>query len=131
MTRKNILSAICAGAVIGATIAAANGFVLINPPRKWFQGEGGAGNDLPVLFLVNQNGESSVADADNGVTAVRNALEEWEDELSGTNPFSTGTTSSNANGLDGSNVVSSNDPGRTDRNANAVTLVISYDTSQT
>ena len=130
MNRKNIISAVCAGAMLAATLAVANGFVLINPPRKWFQGEGGAGNDLPVLFLVNQDGESSVADADNGVTAVRDALEEWEDELSGTNLISTGTTSSNAIGLDGANVVSFNDPGRIVRNAIAVTIVSWYDNGQ-
>lgn len=129
MNRKTVLSTVCAASVLGAALAAAHGFVLINPPRKWFQGISGGANDLPVAFLVNSAGEESVGDADNGVTAVRNALEEWENEVS-SNLFATGTTPSNAIGLDGANIVSFNDPGKIVRNAIAVTIVGWYDDGQ-
>jgi hypothetical protein len=63
------------------------------------------------------------------VTACRNAIAEWNGEVSG-NLVSTSTTSSNAIGNDGQNVVSFNDPARIVRNAIAVTLVGFYDSCQ-
>ena len=120
------LGLLAAGAIFAST---ADGFVLLNPGRKWFQGISGGPNDLPVLYRVNSGGESSVADGDNGVTAVRNSLTRWNSEVQ-VNIFSTTTTSSNAIGNDGQNVVSFNDPGRIVRNAIAVTLVGFYNSGQ-
>ena len=131
MTRKTILSTMCAAAVLAAGLAAAHGFVLINPPRKWFQGLSGGPNDLPVAFLVNSGGEESVNDADHGVSAIQSAIQEWEGELSGTNLFNAGTTNSNAMSRDGVNVISFNDPAKIVRNAIAVTLVGWYNSGQT
>lgn len=106
------------------------GFALLNPARKWFQGIGGGPNDLPVQILVNSAGEESVNNGDHGVAACRNAIEDWEAEVS-VNLVTTGTTSSNAVGNDGVNVVSFNDPANIVRNAIAVTLVGFYTSSQT
>jgi len=121
-----LLGAIAAAAGLASTT---EGFVLLNPGRKWFQGINGGPNDLPVLYRVNSGGESSVGDADNGVTAVRNSLTRWNSEVQ-VNIFSTTTTSSNAIGNDGQNVVSFNDPGRIVRNSIAVTLVGYYNSGQ-
>jgi len=105
-------------------------FELISPGRKWFQGIGGGPDDLPVLFSVNSGGESSVSGAEgNSVTAVRSALQAWNAEIPGL--VTTGTTSSNAVGNDGQNVVSFEDPAKIVRNAIAVTLVGFYDSGQT
>src|SRR5688572_12258638 len=114
----------------GTFATSAFGFALIGPARKWFQGINGGPNDLPVMFLVNNAGEESVNDGDHGVAACRNAIEEWEAEVT-VNLLSTGTTSSNAVGNDGQNVVSFNDPANIVRNAIAVTLVGFYTSSQT
>jgi hypothetical protein len=111
-------------------LVTASGFNLISPARKWFQGIGGGPNDLPVLFLVNDGGETSVTDGDNGVSACRNAIAEWENEV-GVNLVSTGTTSSNAVGNDGQNVTSFEDPAKIVRNAIAVTLVGFVNSGQT
>jgi hypothetical protein len=116
-------------AAAGTFATVSDGFVILNPGRKWFQGLNGGPNDLPVLYRVNSGGESSVNDGDNGVTAVRNSLTAWNSHVSG-NIFWTTTTSSNAIGNDGQNVVSFNDPGRIVRNAIAVTLVGYYNSSQ-
>lgn len=131
MTRKTILSTVCAATVLAAGLAAAHGFVLLNPPRKWFQGIGGGPSDLPITFLVYSGGEDSVNDADHGVSAVESAIQEWENELSGTNLINAGTTSANTIGLDGANTISFNDPGKVVRNAIAVTIVGWYDSGQT
>ena len=122
-----LLSALGLAGVVGTS---AFGFALLNPARKWFQGIGGGPSDLPVQFLVNNAGEESVNNADHGVTACRNAIAEWEGEVS-VNLLSTGTTSSNAVGNDGANVVSFNDPANIVRNAIAVTLVGFYASNQT
>ena len=127
---KRKLIALGVLALAGTLCTSAFGFALLNPARKWFQGIGGGPNDLPVMFLVNNNGEESVNDADNGVTACRNAIEEWDDEVS-VSLTNTGTTSSNAVGNDGQNVVSFNDPANIVRNAIAVTLVGFFTSSQT
>ena len=50
-------------AAITITFTSAYAFELLNPPRKWFQGVGNL-HDRPVLFLVNEYGEESVADGD-------------------------------------------------------------------
>ena len=100
------------------------GFVLLNPARKWFS------SDLPVTFRVNANGEESVNNADHGVQAVRNAIAEWNDEVT-SNIVTTTTTSSQAVGNDGQNVISFNDPAKIVRNAIAVTLVGFYNSGQT
>jgi len=115
--------------VAGMLSTSALGFELISPARKWFQGIGGGPNDLPVQFLVNNGGEESVNDGDHGVSACRSAIAEWNAEVSGT-LVTTGTTSSNAVGNDGVNVVSFNDPAKIVRNAIAVTLVGYYDSGQ-
>lgn len=122
-----LLGALGVASVLGTSVF---GFALLSPARKWFQGISGGPSDLPVTFLVNSAGEESVNDADNGVTACRNAIAEWEGEVSA-NLVSTGTTSSNAVGNDGVNVVSFNDPANIVRNAIAVTLVGFYTSSQT
>jgi hypothetical protein len=116
---------------LASTLAtSAFGFALLNPARKWFQGIGGGPNDLPVQFLVNNAGEESVNNGDHGVAACRNAIEDWEAEVS-VNLVNTGTTPSNAVGNDGANVVSFNDPANIVRNAIAVTLVGFYTSGQT
>jgi hypothetical protein len=127
---RTTVAAVATILAIGFTSATA--FELINPPRKWFQGQGGAADDLPVSLLVYAGGESSVADADNGVTAVQDAAEAWEPEVqSNVNLLSMGTTGANTIGRDGANTVSFEDPGRIVRNALAVTLVGWVDDSQT
>ena len=83
-----------------------------------------------MTFRVNANGEESVNDADHGVTACRNAIAAWDAEVPGS-LVTTTTTSSNAVGNDGQNVVSFNDPARIVRNAIAVTLVGFYNSGQT
>lgn len=113
----------------GLLSTSAFGFELLNPARKWFQGINGGPNDLPVQILVNNGGEESVNDGDHGVTACRNAIAAWNAEVQG-NLVGTGTTSSNAVGNDGVNVVSFNDPAKIVRNAIAVTLVGYYDSGQ-
>lgn len=116
--------------LVGALAATSSAFNLLNPARKWFQGIGGGPNDLPVQFLVNSGGEESVNNADHGVAACRNAIAEWNGEVS-VNLVGTGTTSSNAVGNDGVNVISFNDPANIVRNAIAVTLVGFYSSGQT
>ena len=79
-------------AVVTVMLTSAYAFELLNPPRKWFQGIGGP-NDLPVSFLINEGGEESVADGDDGVTACMAATQWWEDELeNGLDLLTTGTT---------------------------------------
>lgn len=102
-------------------------FELLSPPRKWFTGAGG---DTPVSLLVYTGGESSVGDADNGVTAVKNASEVWEDHVS-VNLLAMGDTNQNVIGRDGQNTVSFEDPGKIVRNALAVTITGWYDAGQT
>lgn len=127
-----LLATLMAFTVLGAVFSSAYAFDLLDPPRKWFQGVGGGPNDLPVTFLINENGEESVADGDNGVTACIEATQWWEDELENTLDLLTlGTTSVNAVGRDGLNVVSFNDPARIVRNALAVSVVGWYDAGQT
>ena len=126
---KKLLIVLGLSSVLGAVATTSFGFNLISPARKWFQGIGGGPNDLPVLFRVNSGGESSVRDADSGVTACRNAIAEWNGEVQGS-LVSTSTTASNAIGNDGQNVISFNDPARIVRNAIAVTLVGFYDSGQ-
>jgi hypothetical protein len=121
-----------ASTVLGAVFSSAYAFDLLDPPRKWFQGVGGGPDDLPVTFLINENGEESVADGDNGVTACIEATQWWEDELeNGLNLLTLGTTPVNAVGRDGLNVVSFNDPARIVRRALAVSVVGWYDAGQT
>ena len=110
--------------VLGIAVSSAFAFQLLSPARKWFT------SDLPVTFRVNANGEESVNDADHGVTACRNAIAAWDAEVPGS-LVTTTTTSSNAVGNDGQNVVSFNDPARIVRNAIAVTLVGFYNSGQT
>ena len=110
--------------VLGLAASSTFAFVLLNPARKWFT------SDLPVTFRVNANGEESVNNADHGVTAVRNAIAAWNAEVP-SNIVATTTTTSNAVGNDGQNVISFNDPARIVRNAIAVTLVGSGGTKAT
>lgn len=130
-THRTRLLLVTALAAFGATVATAFSFELISPPRKWFQGVNGGPSDLPVTFLINQAGEESVADADNGVTAAAQATEWWEGELENNlNLINVGTTPLNTVGRDGLNITSFNDPARIVRNALAVTIVGWYDDSQ-
>lgn len=110
--------------ILGLAVSTTFAFQLLNPARKWFTA------DLPVTFRVNSAGESSVNDADHGVTACRNAIAEWNDEVTDA-IVTTTTTSSNAVGNDGQNVISFNDPAKIVRNAIAVTLVGFYNSGQT
>ena len=50
-------------ALLCSTSAAA--FVLLNPPRRWF--------DTPQNIIVDSNGMASVTNADNGISAARSA----------------------------------------------------------
>lgn len=129
--KKLIISATATLTLLAAAVSAAYAFELLNPPRKWFQGVDGGPNDLPVLFLINENGEESVADDDNGVTACMDATQWWEDELKNNADLVTlGTTSLNVVALDGMNITSFNDPARIVRNALAVSVVGWYDGGQ-
>ncbi|MFT5423695.1 MAG: hypothetical protein ACI89L_001483 [Phycisphaerales bacterium] len=112
-----------AGTILTSTVA----FELLSPPRKWFTGAGG---DTPVSLLVYTGGESSVGDADNGVQAVKDASEEWENHVS-VNLLAMGNTSQNTIGQDGQNTVSFEDPGKIVRRAIAVTITGWYDGGQT
>ena len=132
MMPRTLAAGTIALALLAGAVSSALAFNLINPPRKWFQGINSGPNDLPVSFLVNQNGEDSVADADKGVSACRQAIAWWNSEMENNlNLVTTGTTSVNAVGRDGLNVVSFNDPGRVVRNALAVTIVGWYSGTQT
>ena len=122
MKKKSMLIGLAGLGGFLATTAWA--FELIGPPRKWHS------SDLPVSFLVNNGGETSVTDGDNGVSAVMGALDDWEAHVQG-NLMNVGTTSSNAIGNDGVNIVSFEDPGKIVRNAIAVTLVGYYDSGTT
>ena len=118
-------------AAITITFTSAYAFELLNPPRKWFQGVSDGPNDLPVEFLVNEDGEESVADGDNGVTAVLEAIQRWEDEMENSlDLLFTGTTSLNVVARDGMNITSFNDPARIVRGALAISIVGWYDSGQ-
>lgn len=129
MQKKNLTFLTLAS--LGIALSTAYAFELISPERKWFQGIGGGPSDLPVQFLINQDGEDSVADGDNGVTACIEATQWWEDELENNiNLHSVGTTSLNTVGNDGVNVTSFNDPAKIVRNALAVSVIGFYDSGQ-
>ena len=89
-------------AILALALTSATAFQLISPPRKWFQGVGGGATDLPVTLLIFQGGEESVADGDNGVSAVIEATHWWQPTVqSGVNLINTGLTSQNNIGRNG------------------------------
>lgn len=119
-------------AILALALTSATAFQLISPPRKWFQGISGGPTDLPVSLLIYQGGEESVADADNGVSAVIEATHWWEPTVqSGVSLINTGLTSLNNIGRNNLNTVSFNDPGNIVRNALAVTVIGWVDSGQT
>ncbi len=51
-------------------------FVLLNPPRRWF--------DTPQTVIVDQGGMASVTDNDNGVSAATQAVRAWGNMVNST-----------------------------------------------
>ena len=84
MQNKKLLPLI---ATLILAAGAVSAFVLFNPPGKWLSA------DLPRTIEINQNGHSSVADPDGGVTDIRNAIDAaWNAAVPGS--VTTTTTSS-------------------------------------
>jgi len=71
--RKRLVLAVSFALVALMISSAASAYVLLNPPRRWFNAE------TPRNVRVDNGGMSSVTgnDPDHGVTAAVNAVKEW------------------------------------------------------
>ncbi len=67
--RKIPWTALSAVAVVTLLGSVAYSYVLLNPPRRWF--------NTPKNVIVDSGGLASVTDSDNGVTAARGAVTAW------------------------------------------------------